>query len=85
MGDASRSSKSSTKSWIWSPLSPLRVGTWRHNKCLRLLTVAAEDRELKLDQTFASGRGGTVETRILIVRDRELEAVGRRDRLVGRV
>jgi len=40
--------------------------------------VAAEDRELKLDQTFVSGSGGTVETRILIVCDR---MVGRRDRL----
>jgi hypothetical protein len=33
--------------------------------------VAAEGRELKLDQTLVSKRGGTVETRILIVCDRE--------------
>jgi hypothetical protein len=80
MGNVSRSSKSSTNSWIWSPLSPLRAGIWVHSECLRLLTVAAEDRELKLDQTFVSDSGGTVETRILIVCDREV--VCRRDRLV---
>jgi len=33
--------------------------------------VAAEGSELKLDQTFVGDSGGTVETRILIVRDRE--------------
>ena len=33
--------------------------------------MAAEGREFKLDQTFVSDNGGTVETRILIVCDRE--------------
>jgi len=71
MGNASRSSKSSKKSRIWSLLSPLRAGIWMHSECLRSLTVAAEGRGFKLDQTFVSDSGGTVETRILIVCDRE--------------
>lgn len=36
--------------------------------------MAAEGRELRLDQALASDNGGTVETRILIVSDREDEA-----------
>ena len=71
IGNASRSSKPSTKSWVWSPFNPLRAGIWMHSECLRSLTVAAEGKELKLDQTFVSDSGGTVETRILIVCDRE--------------
>ena len=38
-----------------------------HSECLRSLTVAADGRELKLDQTLVSDNGGRVETRILIV------------------